>query len=291
MTDQEKNKQNLLERKYMARLMAVQALYSQDVLGEDRETWEFDSLNENLIQFFHEQARGEETNKKIDKKFFKILTEGASRKMVDLDDMIVVHFDEDWLVERVGPLMMSILRAAAFELTENITTARIVMSEYAGLAADFFDETEVSFVNAVLDKVARASKAEGMSDLQERMPKANKYAKQRPVVVNSPSTKNPIVVDAPKLMLKRSAEPVEEDAPASIETDDDDAPMTEAEIMAALAEDSPVVDVAPVSEPDEVEEVIVAEAPSDVADDDAPMTEAEIIAALADDEPEQGEEK
>ncbi len=202
--DQE-TKDKLLERKYMARMMAVQALYSQEVLGEERKTWDFDSLDDELIDYFHNQARGKESDKKIDKKFFKVITEGASLKSSDLDNIILQYFDDEWNQNRLGPLLMSILRLATFEITQQDTPARIAISEYINIADDFFDEDEVSFVNAVLDKVARNyTHKQSFNEIESRQKTKKDYSKKAPIVVKKAKT---IKIEGQKLSLKDNNSP------------------------------------------------------------------------------------
>jgi N utilization substance protein B len=52
--------------------------------------------------------------------------------------------------------MLQILRLAAFEIKFLLDVpTKVVIDEYVGIAASFFDETKVTFVNAVIDGIAK----------------------------------------------------------------------------------------------------------------------------------------
>ena len=59
--------------------------------------------------------------------------------------------------------MRAILRAGAYELAErHDIPPRVTISEYVDVAHAFLDREEAGMVNAVLDKLARAERAEDL---------------------------------------------------------------------------------------------------------------------------------
>jgi len=57
-------------------------------------------------------------------------------------------------------LVKAILLAAAYELRfRPDVPARVAINEYVEIAHDFFDQGEPGFVNSVLDRVARTTRA------------------------------------------------------------------------------------------------------------------------------------
>lgn len=133
--------------KTTARLMAVQALYSIDVSGDENP--EIDELVENIISLAIKKDRA-------DKKFFKKITEGVLAEKEKIDEKISALLDKDWNMERMSPVLKSALRAGCWEINYEKTPPKIVISEYVKIAGSFFgDSKETGFVNAILDKIVK----------------------------------------------------------------------------------------------------------------------------------------
>ena len=66
-----------------------------------------------------------------------------------------------WPIARIDPTLRGLFRAAGAEMTQSDTPPKVVISEYVDLARAFFPEgKEASFVNAVLDHMAREARPE-----------------------------------------------------------------------------------------------------------------------------------
>jgi N utilization substance protein B len=62
---------------------------------------------------------------------------------------------------RIDSILRALLRAGGYELFQRSDVpVKVVIDEYVELAKDFFDGDEPSFVNAVLDKMARNPRGE-----------------------------------------------------------------------------------------------------------------------------------
>jgi len=139
-----------------ARLLAVQALY-QISLNKKPPA---DVIAEFLEHRVEEDLEGLK-HASVNRPLLSELVEGVSAQADDLDDMLAAVLDEDWTIERVEILLLSLLRTAAFELSERLEVpARVVISEYVDLANAFFGGQETAFVNGMLDRLAHVLRAE-----------------------------------------------------------------------------------------------------------------------------------
>jgi N utilization substance protein B len=67
---------------------------------------------------------------------------------------------KSWPLKRVDTVLRAALRAGAYELTHRRDVpARVVVAEYADVAAAFVEHDETGMVNAVLDQLARRLRA------------------------------------------------------------------------------------------------------------------------------------
>jgi len=87
--------------------------------------------------------------------FFRKLVEGAWAAHDRHDDIITGALKEGWELNRLESVTRAILRAALYELLETETPSAVIINEYLNLGHSFFDETEVSFINGVLNTVAK----------------------------------------------------------------------------------------------------------------------------------------
>ncbi len=67
---------------------------------------------------------------------------------------------QDWTWSRVDRLVRAILLAGAYELLyRKDVPARVAINEYVEIAHAFYDQGEPKFINSVLDRVARETRA------------------------------------------------------------------------------------------------------------------------------------
>ncbi len=139
-----------------ARLAATQALYQIELGGA--------SAGQVVQEFFDHRLEEEIDGlrlAKTDRRLLAELVEGVVARQGDLDDMLAAVLDRDWPVERLETLLRIVLRAGAYELSERPgVPARVIITEYLGLADAFFGGKEPGLVNAVLDRLAQALRPE-----------------------------------------------------------------------------------------------------------------------------------
>ena len=134
-----------------ARLAAVQALYQQEM--------EQTPLP-NLLHEFHRHRLGatiegdQYADAEVD--FFDDLVSGVHARSDELDSLIAGKLSKDWSLGRLDKPMRQILRAGAYELVARIDVPTgSVISEYVDVAKAFYDKRETSFVNGLLDALAK----------------------------------------------------------------------------------------------------------------------------------------
>ena len=138
-----------------ARLAAVQALYQMDLAGT--------GLNDILAEFeSHWIGREVEGAQYLpaEAAFFRDIVSGVVREQRELDPLIDEALSKGWPLKRIETLLRASLRAGAYELIHrDDVPARVVVAEYADVAAAFVGRDETGMVNAVLDQLARRLRA------------------------------------------------------------------------------------------------------------------------------------
>lgn len=136
------------KKRTLARLACVQALFQI----EQTET----SASSVVLEFLSRRLKDKESSlSKADTTFFAKLVEGAWKDRERNDEMIRGTLKQGWSLERIEPVTRAILRASLFELFETQTPTPVIIDEYLNLTHDFFDDTEVAFVNGVLNTLAK----------------------------------------------------------------------------------------------------------------------------------------
>ncbi|MBB83678.1 MAG: transcription antitermination factor NusB [Deltaproteobacteria bacterium] len=95
---------------------------------------------------------------KTAREFARSLVAGVAAGATDLDELVGQHA-RNWRVERMAAVDRNVLRLGAFELRETETPVPVVIDEAVDLARRFGSDTSPSFVNGVLDAIARELRA------------------------------------------------------------------------------------------------------------------------------------
>ena len=134
-----------------ARLAAVQALYQHEM--------EETPLAKLLHEFHHHRLGAtiegaQYADAEVD--FFDDLVSGVHARSGELDALIAARLAKGWALARLDRPMRQILRAGTYELVAraDVPTGTII-SEYVDVAKAFYDKKEASFVNGLLDSVAK----------------------------------------------------------------------------------------------------------------------------------------
>jgi transcription antitermination protein NusB len=149
-------------RRSMARLAAVQALYQIDLTSASPEPVVAEFRRHRL-----EEAAG---GAPADHEFFGDLVEGVYARRAEIDALLTPLLATGWTLERLETVLRAILRAGAFEIVaRGDIPGRVVIDEYVSVARAFFDGQEPGVVNGILDRLARQVRA-GEFESQPRAP-------------------------------------------------------------------------------------------------------------------------
>ncbi|MEJ8474200.1 transcription antitermination factor NusB [Roseibium algae] len=135
----------------VARLAAVQALYQMDVGGTPLS----DVVNEFTAFRLGQELDGEQYLD-ADAQWFSDIVKGVYADQKFLDPFIHTALTDGWPLKRIDSLLRAILRSGGFELLRRKDVpARVIISEYIDVAKAFFQDDEPGLVNGVLDRLAK----------------------------------------------------------------------------------------------------------------------------------------
>ena len=138
-------------RRSVSRLAAVQALYQMILGGSGAE----EVINQFLTGRPDWMGRDHPGIAKMDQGLFCQIVRGVEHDRAKLDGLIEAALSKGRTVERLEVLLRLILEAGTWELTaQPDVPARVVLSEYLGIADAFFEGEQPGLVNAVLDRLA-----------------------------------------------------------------------------------------------------------------------------------------
>lgn len=142
-------------RRQAARLAAVQALYQWQE-GQDQPA----DIIEQFLKVRTGEAGEAGMRRDADRPLFKDVVEGTAAHKDELEKTVSAALSEDWTWTRIDRLVRAILLAGVYELVHRRDVPpRVAINEYVEIAHAFYDQRESTFVNSVLDRVARRERA------------------------------------------------------------------------------------------------------------------------------------
>jgi transcription antitermination protein NusB len=150
-----------LQRKHAARIAAVQCLYARMI--------DVSCSPQTLVTWHMEQAQADDaegfSSVMPDKKLLQGIVFGISEARTALEEKLSALLGERWISKRMPLLMKALLQAALYELiyTPSLKT-RIILDQYVGVADAFLDESDVGFVNGVLQEISQAVRPAATSE-------------------------------------------------------------------------------------------------------------------------------
>jgi N utilization substance protein B len=150
---------NRAERRRASRLAAVQALYEMDVAGKGV----VEAMAEFETFWIGKEVDGVQLPK-AEPEFFRDILSGVVREQRVVDQTVDSVLAEGWPLKRIELVLRAALRAGTYELAfRKDVPARAVISEYVAVMRSFYEGDEPGLVNAVLDRIARETRAEEMA--------------------------------------------------------------------------------------------------------------------------------
>ena len=141
-----------VRRRSAARLAVVQVAYQQQMSGQSLVAF----LPTFLSHYVDDIVKAFRV-KDVDHAHLNVLAAGVETHVDELDQALASCLSDDWKLDRLTVIDLAVLRAGAFELTHMPhLPARAVVSEYTGIAD--VCGSDVGFVNAVLDRLAREAR-------------------------------------------------------------------------------------------------------------------------------------
>ncbi|MGB1389360.1 MAG: transcription antitermination factor NusB [Paracoccaceae bacterium] len=142
--------------KSAARLYAVQALFQMETSGQ--------TADQVVVEFLDHRFGASYDGAELidgDISLFRRIVDLAVNYQALVDQMTDRALVAKWPIARIDPTLRGLFRAAGAELSQTDTPPKVVISEYVDLARAFHPEgKEASFVNAVLDHMAREARPE-----------------------------------------------------------------------------------------------------------------------------------
>ena len=142
--------------KSAARLYAVQALFQMETSGQ--------TADQVVVEFLDHRFGASYDGAELidgDISLFRRIVDLAVNYQAPVDQMIDRALVAKWPIAPIDPTLRGLFRAAGAELSQTDTPPKVVISEYVDLARAFHPEgKEASFVNAVLDHMAREARPE-----------------------------------------------------------------------------------------------------------------------------------
>ena len=142
-------------RRQAARLAAVQALYQWQE-GQDEPA----AIIEQFLNVRIGEAGEGGMRRDADKPLFRDVVEGTASHKDELEKTVTAALAENWTWARIDRLVRAILLAGTYELVHRRDVPpKVAINEYVEIAHAFYDHSEPTFVNSVLDRVARQERA------------------------------------------------------------------------------------------------------------------------------------
>lgn len=128
----------------LIRRWAVQFLYQQDI---NQQLFLQDATLRNFIE--QNSISPAQIN------FLRPFLEEVFKTIPKIDSLIE-KFSKNWKFSRIAKLDLAVLRIAIFEIMNRLDTdVPVIISEAAGIAHDYGSASSSSFVNGILDSVAK----------------------------------------------------------------------------------------------------------------------------------------
>ncbi len=148
-----------IEGRAGARLAVVQALYDMEISGKGV----LDALAEFEAHWIGREIDGV-VHPPAETAFFRDLLRGTVEEQRAIDPQIDQALTQGWPLRRIEAVLRAILRAGTYELMfRRDVPARAAISQYVDVAHSFYTGDEPGLVNAVLDRIARQTRADELA--------------------------------------------------------------------------------------------------------------------------------
>lgn len=165
----------IYKSQHLSRLLAVQTLYAffiqdkkKDLISIANELLKNHQKNELNDDFNHEL---EKNNNLIDEYFFNTIINEFVNSELDQETLISKYLKTGWNYEKLDLILKCILSFAVFEIQFfGSIPIKIIIDEYVTITRSFYGKTEIGFVNAVLDSIAKEIRPDEFKDTKLKTP-------------------------------------------------------------------------------------------------------------------------
>ena len=97
------------------------------------------------------------------KKYIKDVVSGTIERLELIEETITKHLKDDIDFQRTDKLLKIILFSAVFELMYKINTPKnVIINEYVQASEFFLEKAQISYLNAILDKLSKSLRKESV---------------------------------------------------------------------------------------------------------------------------------
>ena len=95
------------------------------------------------------------------KKYIKDVVSGTLERIELIEETVIKHLDKDIDLKKTDKLLKIILFSAVFEfMFKQNTPKNVIISEYVRASEFFLEKTQISYLNAILDKLSKFTRKE-----------------------------------------------------------------------------------------------------------------------------------
>lgn len=129
-----------------SRELAFKLIYEKEVQKE---------INEETLQIFYESNQIED---EAVKEYLKDILFGVSKNEEKICELISKRLKENWTMDRVSKVNISLLKIAIYEMIYDNLPYKIAINEVIELAKKYSDEQASSFINGILGSIVKDEK-------------------------------------------------------------------------------------------------------------------------------------
>ena len=125
------------------RELAFKLLYEREIQKE---------ISEENLEIFYESNEIEDESQK---EYLKDILFGVSENSEELNDLIKKHLKQNWTIDRVSKINISLLKLALYEMIYCNLPYKVAINEVIELAKKYSDEQAGSFINGILASIVK----------------------------------------------------------------------------------------------------------------------------------------
>ena len=89
------------------------------------------------------------------KKYIEDAILGIEKNLEEIDNLIKANLKENWKIERISKIDLSILRLAIYEIKYKEIPYKVAINEAVELAKKYGEDTSKNFVNGILASIVK----------------------------------------------------------------------------------------------------------------------------------------